>query len=71
LGAPPQLLARDTGIMSNTDFLGRAIEVIKRAIENDTAGDYEKAYPLYYQARECFSQGITTAIVTRRPEHVY
>ncbi|KAI9860332.1 MAG: Vacuolar protein sorting-associated protein 4 [Trichoglossum hirsutum] len=40
--------------MSNTDFLGRAIEVIKRAIENDTAGDYEKAYPLYYQALELF-----------------
>ncbi|KAH0538045.1 Vacuolar protein sorting-associated protein 4 [Glutinoglossum americanum] len=38
--------------MSNTDFLGRAIEVIKKAIENDTAGDYEKAYQLYYQARE-------------------
>ncbi|KAH0559566.1 Vacuolar protein sorting-associated protein 4 [Trichoglossum hirsutum] len=38
--------------MSNTDFLGRAIDVIKKAIENDTAGDYEKAYQLYYQARE-------------------
>ena len=42
--------------MSNTDFLGRAIEVIKKAIENDTAGDYEKAYQLYYQARECSSR---------------
>jgi hypothetical protein len=39
--------------MSNTDFLGRAIDVIKKAIEHDTAGDYEKAYALYYQAREC------------------
>ncbi|KAI9771500.1 MAG: Vacuolar protein sorting-associated protein 4 [Geoglossum simile] len=37
--------------MSNTDFLGRAIDVIKKAIEHDTAGDYEKAYQLYYQAR--------------------
>ena len=40
--------------MSNTDFLGRAIEVVKKAIENDTAGEYEKAYQLYYQALELF-----------------
>ncbi len=36
--------------MSNTDFLGRAIDVVKKAIENDTAGEYDKAYQLYYQA---------------------
>ncbi|KAI9677746.1 MAG: Vacuolar protein sorting-associated protein 4 [Trizodia sp. TS-e1964] len=40
--------------MSNTDFLGRAIEVVKKAIENDTAGEYEKAYQLYYQSLELF-----------------
>lgn len=40
--------------MSNTDFLGRAIDVVKKAIENDTAGEYEKAYQLYYQALELF-----------------
>ena len=39
---------------SNTDFLGRAIDVVKKAIENDTAGEYEKAYQLYYQALELF-----------------
>ncbi|THY68475.1 AAA-domain-containing protein [Aureobasidium pullulans] len=38
--------------MSNTDFLGRAIDVVKKAIEQDTAGEYEKAYQLYYQSRE-------------------
>jgi vacuolar protein-sorting-associated protein 4 len=38
--------------MSNADFLGRAIEQVKKAIETDTAGDYEKAYQLYYSARE-------------------
>jgi hypothetical protein len=37
--------------MSNTDFLGRAIDVVKKAIEQDTAGEYEKAYQLYYQSR--------------------
>lgn len=37
--------------MSNTDFLGRAIDVVKKAIEQDTAGEYEKAYQTYYQAR--------------------
>jgi len=36
--------------MSNTDFLGRAIETVKKAIEQDTAGEYEKAYQQYYQA---------------------
>ncbi|KAF2224486.1 P-loop containing nucleoside triphosphate hydrolase protein [Elsinoe ampelina] len=40
--------------MSNTDFLGRAIETVKKAIEMDTAGDYEKAYQQYYQALELF-----------------
>ncbi|CAF9923561.1 MAG: Vacuolar protein sorting-associated protein 4 [Heterodermia speciosa] len=40
--------------MSNTDFLGRAIDVVKKAIDNDTAGDYEKAYGLYHQSLELF-----------------
>ncbi|KAK5114365.1 Vacuolar protein sorting-associated protein 4 [Meristemomyces frigidus] len=40
--------------MSNTDFLGRAIDVVKKAIEQDTSGDYEKAYQTYYQALELF-----------------
>lgn len=40
--------------MSNTDFLGRAIDVVKKAIEQDTAGEYEKAYQMYYQALELF-----------------
>lgn len=39
--------------MSNTDFLGRAIDTVKKAIEQDTAGEYEKAYQTYYSAREC------------------
>lgn len=36
--------------MSTADFLGRAIETVKKAIETDTAGEYEKAYQLYYSA---------------------
>ncbi len=40
--------------MSNTDFLGRGIDVVKKAIENDTAGEYEKAYQLYQQSLELF-----------------
>lgn len=40
--------------MSNTDFLGRAIDTVKKAIESDTAGEYEKAYQLYYQSLELF-----------------
>ncbi|CAI6338483.1 unnamed protein product [Periconia digitata] len=40
--------------MSNADFLGRAIETVKKAIETDTAGEYDKAYQLYYSALELF-----------------
>ena len=44
--------------MSNTDFVGRAIAVVKQAIEADNAAekpaDYERAYNLYYQALELF-----------------
>ncbi|KAF2717867.1 AAA-domain-containing protein [Polychaeton citri CBS 116435] len=40
--------------MSNTDFLGRAIDTVKKAIEQDTAGAYENAYQQYYQALELF-----------------
>ena len=40
--------------MSNTDFLGRAIDTVKKAIESDTIQEYEKAYQLYYQALELF-----------------
>lgn len=40
--------------MSNTDFLGRAIDTVKKAIEFDNEGEYEKAYQLYYSALELF-----------------
>ena len=40
--------------MSNTDFLGRAIDTVKKAIECDNDGDYEKAYQTYYSALELF-----------------
>lgn len=40
--------------MSNTDFLGRAIDTVKKAIDNDNEGEYEKAYQLYYSSLELF-----------------
>lgn len=40
--------------MSNTDFLGRAIEQVRKAIEADNAAEYDKAYQLYYSALEMF-----------------
>lgn len=39
---------------SNTDFLGRAIEMVKKAIDNDTNQEYEKAYQGYYSSLELF-----------------
>ncbi|KAM7188264.1 vacuolar protein sorting-associated protein 4 [Naviculisporaceae sp. PSN 640] len=40
--------------MSNTDFLGRAIDKVRQAIELDNAADYEKAYQTYYDALNLF-----------------
>jgi len=40
--------------MSNTDFLGRAIEQVRKAIEADNAAQYEKAYQMYYASLELF-----------------
>lgn len=40
--------------MSNSDFLGKAINIVKKAIDEDNAGNYEQAYQYYYQALECF-----------------
>lgn len=39
---------------SNIDFLGRAIDIVKKAIDADNTTEYEKAYQLYYQALELF-----------------
>ena len=50
---PPQT-APALPVMSNTDFLGRAIDTVKKAIENDNDGEYEKAYQMYYSALELF-----------------
>ncbi|KAJ9145290.1 Vacuolar protein sorting-associated protein VPS4 [Pleurostoma richardsiae] len=40
--------------MSNTDFLGRAIDQVRKAIEADNSAQYDKAYQMYYQALELF-----------------
>jgi vacuolar protein-sorting-associated protein 4 len=40
--------------MSNTDFLDRAIKQVRIAIDADNAGQYDKAYTLYYQSLELF-----------------
>lgn len=40
--------------MSNTDFLGRAIDQVRKAIEADNSAQYDKAYQMYYQSLELF-----------------
>lgn len=40
--------------MSQVDFLGKAIEIVKKATEEDTQGNYEEAYKLYSNALEYF-----------------
>ncbi|KAK7519906.1 putative vacuolar sorting ATPase Vps4 [Phyllosticta citriasiana] len=38
----------------SSDFLGRGIDTVKKAIETDTNGNYKEAYELYYRALELF-----------------
>jgi vacuolar protein-sorting-associated protein 4 len=38
--------------MSNPDFLNRAIQTVTKAVESDTAGNYQEAYKLYTNARK-------------------
>jgi vacuolar protein-sorting-associated protein 4 len=42
------------GAAAGSDFLGKAIEAVKKAIELDNAGDYQQAYQQYYAALERF-----------------
>ena len=56
--------------MSNTDFLGRAIDVVKKAIDSDTAGEYEKAYQLYYQSLELFMLALKWEKNTKHKEMI-
>lgn len=48
--------------MSNADFRSRALESVKKAIESDVAGDYEKAYQQYCSSRE-WKQNIDFALI--------
>ena len=41
-------------IMSNVQFLDRAIATVKGAVDLDHAGEHEKAYQQYYNALELF-----------------
>ncbi|KAL7748234.1 Vacuolar protein sorting-associated protein 4 [Sorochytrium milnesiophthora] len=41
--------------MANVDFLGKAIEIVKKATEADTAGNYEEAFKLYQNSLDYFS----------------
>ena len=43
--------------MNNT-FIPQAVEIVKQAIEADSAGEYEKALPLYRRSLEYFMTGL-------------
>ncbi|CAG8742809.1 17922_t:CDS:2, partial [Acaulospora morrowiae] len=44
--------------MANCDFRGKAIEIVKKATEEDKKGNYEQAYRYYQSALECFMHAI-------------
>ena len=43
---------------TGSPFFPTAVEIVTRAIDHDTAGEYEKALPLYDQALEWFLKGL-------------
>lgn len=51
---PPKLEQPQFPKPTNRDFLVRAIDIVKTAIEADFAADYHKAYKLYHQSLEYF-----------------
>ncbi|KAJ3286849.1 Vacuolar protein sorting-associated protein 4 [Rhizoclosmatium sp. JEL0117] len=40
--------------MANVDFLGKAVDIVKKATEEDAAGNYEEAYKQYQSSLEYF-----------------
>ncbi|PWA03458.1 hypothetical protein BB558_000377 [Smittium angustum] len=40
--------------MANVDFLGKAVELVNKAISEDTSGNLEEAYKLYMQSLDWF-----------------
>ncbi|KAI8335968.1 P-loop containing nucleoside triphosphate hydrolase protein [Chlamydoabsidia padenii] len=44
--------------MSNSEFLSKAIEIVKRATEEDHRGNYKEAYALYQNALDYFMTAI-------------
>jgi hypothetical protein len=49
---PESTLKSSVAAMSNPDFLNRAIQTVTKAVESDTAGNYQEAYKLYTNARK-------------------
>ena len=43
---------------ASNEFIGRAVQIVKHAIEEDRATRYARAYPLYVQAIEQFMKAL-------------
>lgn len=54
VGVCPFLLLLFRRLLTPVSRAQKAITIVKKAIEEDTAGNYEVAYQQYYQALECF-----------------
>lgn len=44
--------------MATADFLQKAIDIVQKAIEADTAGRYEEAYKQYFNGLDYFMMAI-------------
>ncbi|KAI8323259.1 AAA-domain-containing protein [Martensiomyces pterosporus] len=56
--------------MSGSNFLDKAVEIINKAIAEDTAGNYEEAYKLYMNALEWFMTAMKYEKYEKRKEHI-
>ncbi|KAJ1724694.1 Vacuolar protein sorting-associated protein 4 [Coemansia erecta] len=56
--------------MSGTNYLDKAVEIINRAIADDTAGNYEEAYKQYMNAIEWFMMAIKYEKYEKRRDNI-
>ncbi|KAJ2722527.1 Vacuolar protein sorting-associated protein 4 [Coemansia sp. Benny D115] len=56
--------------MSGPNFLDKAVEIINKAIAEDTAGNYEEAYKQYMNALEWFMTAMKYEKYEKRREHI-
>jgi vacuolar protein-sorting-associated protein 4 len=50
--------------MATADFLQKAIDIVTKAIEADSAGRYDEAYKQYFSGLEYFMMAVKCMLMT-------